>query len=194
LVVENYIKIIMLNKKAFTLIELLIIIAIIGILASVVLVSSNSAKRESKDAAVLTTMKSIQSAAFTCMASGRVARLGYYNVAGCSATAPNYCICWDNLMGPEMGGWPSPSYYNTKGWDRTRWCDTTISLGSFNAINYPTSCGNYSTDSSQTCGGKWNTPDFCFFAQTLAGTNPPRYFVCTEEGCKSIIGNVASAS
>lgn len=38
------------NKKAFTLIELLIVIAIIGILSGVVLVSTNSGRQKAKDA------------------------------------------------------------------------------------------------------------------------------------------------
>lgn len=50
------------HKKAFTLIELLIVIAIIGILASVVLVSLVSAKNKTRDTKRMAEIKSIQAA------------------------------------------------------------------------------------------------------------------------------------
>lgn len=50
----------LIDKKGFTLVELLIVMAIIGLLASIVLISLNIAKKKANDAKRLSDLKQIQ--------------------------------------------------------------------------------------------------------------------------------------
>jgi len=153
-------------RKAFTLIEVLIVVAIIGILAGIILVSLSSAKQKSKDVAVLKMMLGTRGVASIC----------YYSGVAINWPTTLNTICAGNSLWPDIS-------VNSSGWvtnPGTPWCRVNY-IGD----THPVASDRSGSYSNGTWGGDISTGHFCYIVKSgawdAAGT---KYIWCTETGCK----------
>jgi prepilin-type N-terminal cleavage/methylation domain-containing protein len=157
------------NKKGFTLIEILIIVAIIGILVTVVLVSTMSNKEKAQDNSAFTSFKSIAAPAFMCLTSG---------IANVQLTGPTNIATICSGAGVISSGWPD---FTKDAWSNTLSASLSASKGfywcpvGYTGNSHPTSVGAYSNG---TFGGDNSYGGFCFMMKKES-----KYIWCTLEGC-----------
>ncbi|KKQ52206.1 MAG: Type iv secretion system prepilin [Parcubacteria group bacterium GW2011_GWD2_38_11] len=122
-------------QKAFTLIELLIVIAIIGILSSVVLVSSRSGVDKAKTASAITTMSSLLPELVTCADdNGKAIRAA---VPTGNSTTGTYVCCISTSSDACVPNTPAAGHF-------VRWPDINTKTGyTYQAPTNTLSAGTY---------------------------------------------------
>jgi prepilin-type N-terminal cleavage/methylation domain-containing protein len=95
-------------KRGFTLIEILMVIAIIGIIAAVVLVNLESSRSKTKDNGALATVRSLATAIAVCQSS----RTPLTNVVSGNAPTVGTPICGGSSIWPQLNStWSVSNVY-----------------------------------------------------------------------------------
>ena len=159
------------NKKGFTLIEILVVVAIIGVLASIVLVGLGGARRQGGDAKRIAELRQIQTGLelyFT--------KCGFYpggaSTGSCSTTDP---ASWSDLQGTLVGAGlgissvpddpaaPTKNYYYAVRSDRQAYVLGTNLSGDNAALqsDYDGSLAGYASTGSFDCSAD-ASPNFTY--------------------------------
>lgn len=167
-------------KKGFTLIEILFVVIIIGILASVILVSLNNARQRARDNGALSSMKSVVSPAYVCLATTGIASAALTDPSNPDSICKNNTT-GINITGISSKGWPDFDKYD---WSKTvslnpvtdtkgfYWCSPSTKLSD----PRPITAGNYSDGA---WGGSVSSASFCYMLKSGS-----KYIWCTQDGCR----------
>jgi prepilin-type N-terminal cleavage/methylation domain-containing protein len=161
------------NNKGLTLVELMIVIAMMGIFASIVYVNLSAATKNSKAGSVLQSMTSVAPLAYKCLIkSANVIRItdaaASTNICNSSEGISN----WPDIAKTDWG-------YNNFYWCNVNYSGTTHPTGT-NVCNYADgSCGGVSKYYiSQNSG---TTVKFCY---GIKNDTSDKYIWCTDQGCQ----------
>jgi len=138
------------TEKSFTLIELLMVIAIIGILAGIVLVALGGARDKARDARIISDMAQIR-----IQAEIIFSKYGNYSRVHCNGDINIQTLCDDiadqggqNLEG---GSGPGVQAYSPPLWNK--YCvEVQLNSGKFWCVDYGLRSAQYDTDPACSSG------------------------------------------
>ena len=176
------------ETKGFSLLEILVVISLIGVLASVVLVNLSSSKQRAKDMAALAMMDSVRPEVYRCLLKD-ITGIQLENPVYQRFTSGISTLC-SNGGGPISGidNWPSMpgitqewTYGQASSAFSFRFCAPGY------ASNNPPPLINTSSDYLEgTYGGDRSRSAFCYMLcnRTCGNADNNKWIWCTEISCK----------